>query len=137
MGSWNVGIYHNDTAMEFVSDINKLYKEGYSPLDIVLTLNSKKLDNEEVFVLGDFKMDTIEKIFYVDNFLDIIEDECDSLDRWKHKDLRKAELDKLKNKFNKMKNILDNKNMEIVDVKDWIKEKRGFDILAGNIPLDL
>ena len=57
MGSWNVGIYHNDTAMEFVSDINKLYKEGYSPLDIVLTLNSKKLDNEEILVLGDFEME--------------------------------------------------------------------------------
>lgn len=120
MGYWSETIYGNDGAMDFLSDINDLFKKGYSPLDIIITLTEEHTyGDDELLVLADFELFCFGKIFYTSNVIDVLDKQLEHADDWSDPPTRKEELLKFKKK------ILDNKDSKDInrtteEVGNWI-----------------
>ena len=131
MGSWNESIYGNDLAQDFLGLINDLHRSQLNLNDIITNLKNHHLYeyNEAKLVLADFEMDLSQNISNKQDVKYVIKEELDidTLSNWTESKIREKEINKFNNKFKNYKNP--KLKISNSDIRNWLKEKRGIDIL--------
>jgi hypothetical protein len=131
VGAWNVGIYTNDDAMDFIDTFKELVKE----YNIKEALEVYKKDNKDNYNYNECKLALAHtelfltgKISNKDEILKLIDEELEneSIETWNEdcREDRKQVLNKFKNE------IKSNDNIEMVkDVNEWFYKIDNEDIL--------
>ena len=131
MGSWNESIYGNDLAQDFLGLINDLHRSQLNLNDIITNLKNHHLYeyNEAKLVLADFEMDLSQNISNKQDVKYVIKEELDidTLSNWTEPKIREQEINNFNNKFKNYKNP--KFKISNSDIRNWLKEKRGIDIL--------